>query len=1172
MVDHACPFCSIDPKRIAFSGPHGDAIWDAFPVNPGHLLIVPRNHAATWNDLKDAEKAWVWSSIDQAISVIQSHHSPDGFNVGFNHGSTAGQTVSHFHLHVIPRYPGDVVDPRGGIRHVIPERANYLQKSIETAFDKQRLIKGDTDPLLPHLLLHMDRATTCDIAVAFLLDSGARYIREHLKDFLDRGGEARILIGDYFDITEPIALRRLNDLEGKLSLKVYETSSKIFHLKCYVFLNNAEGVAFVGSSNLSGPALTSSIEWNYKVISSAEATGFAEIRNGFESLFNDYASVIVTERWIEQYEQRRSPNVRDLAEAGVGYEAPPSIPEPHPIQREALAALGRTREEGFTAGLVVLATGLGKTWLAAFDSSEFHRILFVAHREEILDQAIKTFRQIRPTARCGRLGGDKQEIRSDCVFASVQTLSRINHLSQFQPDDFDYIIVDEFHHAAATTYRRIIDYFHPKFLLGLTATPDRTDGADLLALCQENLVFEATIGDGIEGGQLCPFHYFGVADNVDYSNIPWRRSQFDPTALTAAVATEARARNALEQYRKHGGQRCIAFCCSQRHADIMAEFFVRNGITAVAVHAGTNSAPRTTSLERLRDGKLQVIFAVDMFNEGVDVPSLDTVLMLRPTESIIIWLQQLGRGLRVSADKERLTIIDYIGNHRVFLTKLSGIAAIADRDAESSGGRREVLAAIRNHRITLPVGCEVTYETEAINILEALLQRPRTEEFMEYFYRDFEERNGIRPRAVEVYHAGLNPRSNSERSWFGFVERMGGLANAERAVWSAQRNFFSNLEVTEATRSYKLILLLAMLDDGETLIPSLTIDEITRRVGEIAKRIHGLAEDFSIDPGNLDALKRLLINNPIEAFVQARGMGGVRYFTFDGRTFAFAFDIPDRAAFGALIREILDWRLAQYLARGKVPDVICSVSRNSSGSPMLFLPSGNAGGSLSKGPLDILVEGRPMQAMVAKIAINVVRAPGGENELASILRKWFGDLAGSPGRGERVRFRKDGSAIVLEPFGSSLKSGSGPRLWERYPRERIPSEFGLEFNPAIWNVGFVVSQPHIFLLVTLTKEDMNPDHRYSDQFLSHEEFGWQSQNRTSQSSRHGQMIRGHRAMGIHVHLFVRPNKRTGPTPTQFIYCGEVEFVSWEGDRPITVRWRLENRVPQSLWSTLKVPH
>ena len=318
--------------------------------------------------------------------------------------------------------------------------------------------------------------------------------------------------------------------------------------------------------------------------------------------------------------------------------------------------------------------------------------------------------------------------------------------------------------------------------------------------------------------------------------------------------------------------------------------------------------------------------------------------------------------------------------------------------------------------------------------------------------------------------------------------------------------------------------------------------------------------------------KRLLIENPIKAFVGARGMDQVPYFKFDGSTFAFAFDIPDPGAFGALLREVLDWRLAQYLSRGQfASDVVCRVSRNTSGNPILFLPSNNAS-TLPEGPLDIEVDGRPMEAIIAKIAVNVVRAQSGSgNDLPSILHRWFGDDAGLPGRSDRVRFRKGDSTIVMEPVGANARAESGPKLWERYSREAIPQAYGLQFSQAIWNVGFVVSPPHIFLLVTLTKEDMNPDHQYADHFLSSKEFNWQSQNRTTQKSKHGQMLREHGAMGIQVHLFVRPSKKTGQKPTQFTYCGEVDFVSWEGNSPIAVRWRLREQVPPEMRAILKVP-
>ena len=240
-----------------------------------------------------------------------------------------------------------------------------------------------------------------------------------------------------------------------------------------------------------------------------------------------------------------------------------------------LQALSETRRAGNAAGLVVLATGLGKTWLAAFDSNDdaFHKVLFVAHREEILSQAMNTFRRIRPTASLGRYTGEEKQPDADVLFASIQTLGRRNHLQQFESTQFDYIVVDEFHHAAARSYRGLIEYFAPKFLLGLTATPERMDGGDLLALCQENLVYRRDVVDGINAGLLCPFQYFGVPDNVDYSNIPWRSSRFDEEALTQAVATQTRAENALQQYRDRAGSRTLGFCCSQRHADFMADYF-----------------------------------------------------------------------------------------------------------------------------------------------------------------------------------------------------------------------------------------------------------------------------------------------------------------------------------------------------------------------------------------------------------------------------------------------------------------------------------------------------------------------------------------------------------------------------------------------------------------------
>jgi superfamily II DNA or RNA helicase len=547
------------------------------------------------------------------------------------------------------------------------------------------------------------------------MDSGVQLIEPWFRDLLGRGGELRIVVGDYMDVTEPAALYRLADLDGA-DLRVFETGAGSFHPKAWLFrAADRQGTAIVGSSNLSRTALTTGIEWNLHSEGAADVVAPA-----FEALLIHPQTRRLTPDWIAAYTaRRRALPLTELAQRIVSDEPHQPSPEPHPIQARALQALSATRAAGKRAGLVVLATGLGKTWLAAFDSRPFARVLFVAHREEILSQSMSSFRRIRPEAHFGRYDGTEKDDGAEILFASIQTIGRTKHLRRFAPDAFDYIVVDEFHHASAASYRGLLDHFTPRFLLGLTATPDRSDGADLLALCDDNLVYHCDLFDGIEAGLLSPFRYLGVPDEVDYAQIPWRSTQFDPEALEAALATETRAQNALDQFHRHREGPAIGFCCSVRHAEFMAAYFAARGLRAVAVHSGPGSAPRATSLEQLGRGEIDILFAVDMFNEGVDVPNNGTVMMLRPTESAILWLQQLGRGLR-RVDGKLLRVIDYIGNHRIFLTKLRALLSAGPGDRSLSQRLDQVLAGT----LALPPGCSVTYDLRVVEILRDLL-RPK---------------------------------------------------------------------------------------------------------------------------------------------------------------------------------------------------------------------------------------------------------------------------------------------------------------------------------------------------------------------------------------------------------------------------------------------------------------
>ena len=530
----SCSFCEPDVSRIFYNDdPMFLCFWDGFPVSPGHALVIPRRHVAAWFEASAQEQESLLKGIEIAKREIEKQYQPDGFNIGINVGEAAGQTVPHLHVHVIPRYKGDVEDPRGGVRYVIPDKANYLAVRDTPATYQVNIpdpslgvLTGMDVPMLDKLREDIAHAKRVDLAVAFILESGLTKIESHLLDVLDGGGCIRILTGDYLDVTEPRALLRLLDLQasiehpddpdqrvGSIDCRVFQTNASLgFHPKAYLIgRHGGEHIAYVGSSNLTRAALERGVEWNYRLTKQSEPQAVVTIEAEFEKLFHHPHTVPLTEEWIEAYRRRRrvATLLPDRPEVDLETEKPAPPPEPHGIQKEALAALEKTRAVGNRAGLVVLATGLGKTWLSAFDSVSFGRVLFVAHREEILRQALATFRRIRPEARLGLYTGADKQLDADVLFASVQTLGRVQHLERFAEDAFEYIIVDEFHHAAAATYRRLIDHFEPKFLLGLTATPERTDGADLLALCGENLVYRCDLVDGVNQELLSPFRYFG---------------------------------------------------------------------------------------------------------------------------------------------------------------------------------------------------------------------------------------------------------------------------------------------------------------------------------------------------------------------------------------------------------------------------------------------------------------------------------------------------------------------------------------------------------------------------------------------------------------------------------------------------------------------------------------
>lgn len=577
------------------------------------------------------------------------------------------------------------------------------------------LVNGRNQPRLGHELgKELTTTDQLDLIISFVMNSGVNFIEERLRDLIARGGSARIITTTYIGATERVAVDRLARLGAHVKIS-YDSSTTRLHAKTWLLKRNTGSTtAYVGSSNLSGPALSTGIEWNLRISAQEQPHIISAIGATFEDYWNDpefetYNPDIDAPRLDEALRRANTKESRQLSISFIDIEV-----TPRPFQQEVLDQLEFQRVQlGRTRNLVVMATGTGKTVVAGLDfkrmykSGQVNSLLFVAHRKEILQQSLVTFRTILRDGSFGELYVDGEHpMQWTHVFASIQSLTQ-RTLDEFPKNKFDMIIIDEFHHAAADSYERLLNHFKPGLLVGLTATPERSDGRPILQWFDNSISAELRLWEAIDRQILCPFHYFGLHDNIDLEarGVTWTRGRgYDVEELSNVyTGNDARVALILEQLQRYVANldqvKGIGFCVSIDHANFMASRFTQAGLTSRAVTSQDTSLDRQRALNELRNGSVKFIFAVDIFNEGVDIPDVNTILMLRPTESSTVFLQQLGRGLRRAEGKGVLTVLDFVGNQSKEFRFDKKYGALFGK------GRRRLQREIDDDFPYLPSGC-----------------------------------------------------------------------------------------------------------------------------------------------------------------------------------------------------------------------------------------------------------------------------------------------------------------------------------------------------------------------------------------------------------------------------------------------------------------------------------
>ena len=940
--------------------------------------------------------------------------------------------------------------------------------------------------------------------VSFIRYSGIQLLISTLDELEKQGIQGEIITSVYLNITDSKALRKLLSYKN-IKVKIYNNSSESFHTKAYLFEKEKYHSVVIGSSNISQSALYSAEEWNVKLTDSSFFNIYGKSLNQFEKLWHSNEAIELTQDFIDEYEKyKKSINVQNTFDYRKTKIKQENEFIPNSMQKRVLQKLKETRINGNKKGLVISATGTGKTYLAAMDIKQFFEIksnaknklfeindkksktsnikfLFIAHREELLENAINVFSKILKIDKneFGRIYGGLKEIDKNIIFASIQSLR--NCYNEFKPSFFDYVIVDEFHHSMSDSYLKALSYFNPKFLLGLTATPKRMDGKDILSLCDYNVVDEIGIKEALEEDLIVPFHYFGVNDyTINYDNIPYKNGKYNEKILLENLLLNTRTDYIVEKINKFGFDgdelSAVAFCQNIEHAFFMKEEFSKKGYKSAVITANTSSNERSEILEKFKNKKIEILCVVDILNEGIDIPTINLLLFLRPTMSSTIFIQQIGRGLRKAKNKDFVTIIDFIGNHKKDYLLINYFSNEVDNKDTLFTKKEKIINEIKNQFSNIPKSCYVELDRVCQNRIIEKIEKINfnSKNILKELYLDYKQEIGkSEDEFLQIADFDTN------------IELFQELCLKMHSFYNAQLQFENSKIFENENEKNPLntteIEFLEYLEKKITLVEPFTfliIDYLATGKEYInnSDLLNKYKEFFDIK-GNFE--KNYLLNRIFEELIED---------------------------------EILEKTLYGYKFSKKYEKLF------------------------SNGKLN---EKNTMKSNQKVDKLNFI------NRLKQLIHLGLNEFK-----------RND-----LDEFNENILIS-----YKEYKRVELQILLDSKVPKGSWRAGYANTEKDICLFATIDKTHIFQENlKYDNSLFADDIIQWISQPKTSHNSSVGQMFIHHKEKGFKVHIFIRKYAfMNGNKTNPFIYLGNAQYYSSQGDKPMKILWKLDKKIPQKL--------